>query len=103
MVVASFKTEHKHNISMKDTFTTFLLGIANKRNSDLNGTTLLVDGIEYIVYKDSCYFTLSPVNEDLYARAHCLIVPFETERAEQWRENHKSIRLLTEQQNRTQL
>ena len=79
---------------MKDTFTTFLLGIANKRNEALNGKTLLVDGIEYIVYKDSCYFTLSPVNEELYERARCLIVPFETDQAEQWRENHKSIRVL---------
>ena len=79
---------------MNVTFTTFLLGIANKRNADLNGKTLLVDGVEYIVYKDSCYFTLSPVNEDLYAQARCLIVPFETERAEQWRENHKSIKVI---------
>lgn len=79
---------------MNDTFTTLLLGISNKRNSDLNGKTLLVDGIEYIVYKDSCYFTLSPVNEELYERARCLIVPFETERAEQWREKYKSIRVL---------
>lgn len=79
---------------MNDTFTTFLLGIANKRNSDLNGKTLLVDGIEYIVYKDSCYFTLSPVNEELYVQARCLIVSFETERAEQWRENHKSIKVI---------
>ena len=67
---------------MNDSFTTFLLEISNRRNSDLNGKTLLVDGIEYIVFKDSCYFTLSPVNEDLYARACCLIVPLETERAE---------------------
>lgn len=88
---------------MNDTFTAFLLEISNRRDSDLNGTTLLVDGIEYIVYKDSCYFTLSPVNEDLYVRARCLIVPFETERAEQWRKVRKSIRVLTEQQNRTQL
>ena len=79
---------------MNNTFTTFLLGISNRRNSDLNGKTLLVDGIEYIVYKDSCYFTLSPVNEELYERACCLIVPFETERAEQWREKRKSIRVL---------
>ena len=88
---------------MNDTFTTFLLGISNRRGSDLNGKTLLVDGIEYIVYRDSCYFTLSPVNEELYVRARCLIVPFETERAEQWRENHKSIRVLDQDQNRTQL
>jgi hypothetical protein len=88
---------------MNDTFTTFLLGISNRRDSDLNGKTLLVDGIEYIVYRDSCYFTLSPVNEELYVRARCLIVPFETERAEQWREVHKSIRVLTNDQNRTQL
>ena len=88
---------------MNNTFTTFLLGISNRRDSDLNGTTLLVDGIEYIVYKDSCYFTLSPVNEDLYARSRVLIVPFETERAKQWREKHKSIRVLTEELNRTQL
>lgn len=88
---------------MNDTFTTFLLEISNRRNSDLNGKTLLVDGIEYIVYKDSCYFTLSPVNEDLYVRARCLIVPFETERAEEWREKRKSIRVLTEELNRTQL
>ena len=94
MVVTSYKTEHNYNKSMKDTFTTFLLGIANKRYEPLNGKTLLVDGIEYIVYKDSCYFTLSPVNEELYERARCLIVPFETERAEQWRKNHKSIRIL---------
>lgn len=94
MVVASFKTEHKHNISMKDTFTTFLLGITNKRYEPLNGKTLLVDGIEYIVYRDACYFSLDPVNEELYERARSLIVPFETERAEQWRENHKSIRVL---------
>ena len=94
MVVASFKTEHNYNKSMTDTFTTFLLGLSNRRGSDLNGKTLLVDGIEYIVYRDECYFTLSPVNEDLYVRARCLIVPFETERAEQWRENHKSIRVL---------
>ena len=79
---------------MNDTFTTFLLGLSNRRGSDLNGKTLLVDGIEYIVYKDSCYFTLSPVNEELYERARCLIVPFETERAEQWREKRKSIRVL---------
>ena len=79
---------------MNDTFTTFLLSISNRRNSDLNGKTLLVDGIEYIVYRDSSYFTLSPVNKELYERARCLIVPFETERAEQWRENHKSIRVL---------
>jgi hypothetical protein len=88
---------------MNDTFTTFLLGISNRRDSDFNGKTLLVDGIEYIVYRDSCYFTLSPVNEELYVRARCLIVPFETERAEQWREVHKSIRVLTNDQNRTQL
>ena len=94
MVVASSKTEHNYNKSMNDTFTTFLLGIANKRGSDLNGKTLLVDGIEYIVYRDACYFTLEPVNEELYERARSLIVPFETERAEQWRENHKSIRVL---------
>lgn len=94
MVVASFKTEHNYNKSMNDTFTTFLLGIANKRYSPLNGKTLLVDGIEYIVYRDECYFSLDPVNEDLYDRAHFLIVPYETERAEQWRENHKSIRVL---------
>ena len=79
---------------MNDTFTTFLLGLSNRRGSDLNGKTLLVDGIEYIVYKDSCYFTLEPVNEELYERARSLIVPFETDRAEQWRENHKSIRVL---------
>lgn len=79
---------------MDNTFTTFLFEISNRRNSNLNGKTLLVDGIEYIVYKDSCYFTLSPVNEELYVRAHCLIVPFETERAEQWREWRKSIRVL---------
>lgn len=79
---------------MNDTFTTFLLGLSNRCGSDLNGKTLLVDGIEYIVYKDSCYFTLSPVNEELYERARCLIVPFETERAEQWREKRKSIRVL---------
>ena len=94
MAAASSKTEHKHNISMNDTFTTFLLSLSNRRGSDLNGKTLLVDGIEYIVYKDSCYFTLSPVNEELYERARCLIVPLETERAEQWREKHKSIRVL---------
>ena len=79
---------------MKDTFTTFLLGIANRRNLPLNGKTLLVDGIEYIVYRDECYFSLVPVNEELYERARWLCVPFETERAEQWRENHKSIRVL---------
>lgn len=79
---------------MNETFTTFLLRISNRRNSGLNGKTLLVDGIEYIVYNDSCYFTLSPVNEELYERARCLIVPFETERAEQWREKRKSIRVL---------
>ena len=80
---------------MNATFTTFLLGLSNRRDADLNGKTLLVDGIEYIVYRDSCYFTLSPVNEELYVRARCLIVPFETKRAEEWRENHKSIRVLT--------
>ena len=79
---------------MNATFTTFLLVLSNKRGSDLNGKTLLVDGIEYIVYRDACYFTLEPVNEELYERARSLIVPFETERAEQWRENHKSIRVL---------
>ena len=88
---------------MNDTFTTFLLGISNKRGSDLNGKTLLVDGIEYIVYKDSRYFTLSPVNEDLNVRARCLIVPFEIGRAEQWRDKHKSIRVLDQDLNRTQL
>ena len=93
MVVASFKTEHNYNKSMNDTFTTFLLGLSNRRGSDLNGKTLLVDGIEYIVYRDACYFTLEPVNEELYRR-WWMCVPFETERAEQWRENHKSIRVL---------
>lgn len=94
MVTASFKTEHNYNKSMNDTFTTFLLGLSNRRNSDLNGKTLLVDGIEYIVYRDACYFTLDPVNEELYERARSLIVPFETERAEEWRKNRKSIRVL---------
>lgn len=86
---------------MNDTFTTFLLGLSNRRGSDLNEKTLLVDGIEYIVYKDSCYFTLSPVNEELYERARCLIVPLETERAEEWRKNHKSIRVLTKPKQNT--
>lgn len=94
MVTASSKTEHNYNKSMNDTFTTFLLGLSNRRNSDLNGKTLLVDGIEYIVYRDSYYFSLDPVNEDLYDGAHFLIVPFETERAEEWRKNRKSIRVL---------
>ena len=93
MVVASFKTEHKHDISMNATFTTFLLGLSNRRDSALNGKTLLVDGIEYIVYRDACYFSLIPVNEKLYGR-WWMCVPLETERAEQWREKHKSIRVL---------
>ena len=79
---------------MKDTFTTFLLGISNRRGSDLNGKTLLVDGIEYVVYMDACYFSLVPVNEELDEMARWLCVPFETKRAEQWRENYKSIRVL---------
>ena len=79
---------------MNNVFINLLMGIANKRGKELNKKTLLVDGIEYIVYMDACYFSLVPVNEELDEMARWLCVPFETERAEAWREKRKSIRIL---------
>ena len=79
---------------MNSIFIKLLMGIANKRDKDLNNKTLLVDGIEYIVYMDACYFSLVPVNEELDEMARWQCVSFEADQAEAWRDKHKSIRVL---------
>jgi hypothetical protein len=78
---------------MNNDIITLLLNIANKRQHKLNDKTILVDGIEYIVFMDSCYFMLSPVNQELYERARHLIVPFDKQRAEE-RLKYKSIKVI---------
>lgn len=78
---------------MSSTFLKLLASISNKRNTERNNKTLLVDGIEYIVYMDTNYFSLVPVSADLVLRCwHC--VPFEDEKAILFEAKHKSIRVL---------
>lgn len=78
---------------MNSSITKLLVNIANKRNRERNNKTLLVDGIEYIVYMDANYFSLVPVSEDLQNRVwQC--VSFEDEKAEAWEAKYKSIRVL---------
>lgn len=79
---------------MNSIFIKLLMSIANKRNNERNNKTLLVDGIEYIVYMDTNYFSLVPVNEELNEMARWQCVPFENEKAEAWQNKHKSIRVL---------
>lgn len=79
---------------MNSIFIKLLMSIANKRNKERNNKTLLVDGIEYIVYQDANYFTLEPVNEELHEMARWQCVPFDNEKAEAWEAKHKSIRPL---------
>ena len=79
---------------MNSTFIKLLMSIANKRNQERNNKTLLVDGIEYVVYMDACYFSLVPVNEELYEMARWQCVSFVNEEAEVWQNKHKSIRIL---------
>ena len=79
---------------MNSTLIKLLMSIANKRNQERNNKTLLVDGIEYVVYMDTCYFSLVPVNEELYEMARWQCVSFVNEEAEAWQNKHKSIRVL---------
>lgn len=88
---------------MNSTFIKLLMSISNKRNSEHNNKTLLVDGIEYIVYEDASYFSLEPVNEELHEMARYQVVPFDNKRAWEWHDKHKSIRVLDWDWDRTQV
>lgn len=79
---------------MNSIFIKLLMSIANKRNKERNNKTLLVDGIEYIVYMDASYFSLVPVNEELDEMSRWQCVSFENGKAEAWQAKHKSIRVL---------
>ena len=79
---------------MNNVFIKLLMSIANQRNMVRNNKTLLVDGIEYVVYMDSGHFSLEPVNEELQEMARYLIVPFDNEKAWEWHNKRKSIRPL---------
>ena len=57
--------------------TDILLSVANKWQHKHNGKTLLIDGIEYIVYINDDSFQFSPVSDDEHIhRKYACIIPF---------------------------
>ena len=75
--------------------TEILLSVANKRQHKHNGKTLLIDGIEYIVYVNYDSFTFSPVCADEHVhRKYFCVIPFGWQNTDEFRAEYKNIKVI---------
>jgi hypothetical protein len=75
--------------------TEILLSVANKRQHKHNGKTLLINGIEYIVYVNYDSFTFSPVCTDEHVhRKYFCVIPFGWQNTDEFRAEYKDIKVI---------
>lgn len=76
--------------------TKLLLSVANKWQHKHNGKTLLINGIEFIVYENYDSFQFSPVSNDEYIhRKYASIIPFGWQNTDEFRAKYKNIKVIT--------